>query len=230
MTDKAPESPRQQKPDAPARRPRRYSPHKTWLAVALLPPCLAVAAALIWSIGPVLLWYLGAINLTSFLLYWRDKSAARAGAGRVPELVLHLCALIGGAPGALSAGRVFRHKTRKWSFQAVYWATVALHLAGAIGGAVVLINARGADGATWTAFACGILAAVNIAAFVLEPKRRRGPAKVAGMALIVLGGALGAAIRDQRRDAIAWAPYLAGSAQLAAALWLATFAVRAWFT
>ena len=209
------------------RHPAHPSPHSTWLAIATVLPSLAVVAALISSTGRMVLWYAVGVNLTALLLYGHDKSAARKGAGRVPELVLHLCALAGGTPAALLAGRTFRHKTRKRRFLAVYWATVALHLALAAWGAAAMLSARGANGTVWTAFACGVLAAINVAAFILEPRRRRGPARTAGAALIVLGGALGATIRDQRGGASAWLPYLAGSAQLAAALWPVTVAVRA---
>jgi uncharacterized membrane protein YsdA (DUF1294 family) len=63
-------------------------------------------------------------SIAAFVAYARDKSAARAGARRTPEPGLHLLALVGGWPGALVAQRVLHHKTRKVSFQLVFWATV----------------------------------------------------------------------------------------------------------
>jgi uncharacterized membrane protein YsdA (DUF1294 family) len=65
----------------------------------------------------------------SFGLYWTDKRSAAAERRRVPEQRLHLAALLGGWPGALVAQQVFRHKTRKASFQVVFWAIVFVHQA-----------------------------------------------------------------------------------------------------
>ena len=193
----------------------------------MLLPGLAVVAALVWTTGHVLAWYVAAVNVTAFLLYWQDKSAAKKQVGRVPELVLHALALAGGTPAALLAGRLFHHKTRKWQFQAVYWPTVALHLALAAWGMSGILTARGWNGLMWTAFAAGVLAAINVAAFVVEPMRSRGRAGLARLVLILLGGGLGAAFRDQRGQGAAWLPYLAGAAQLGAALAPALMAVRA---
>ena len=44
-----------------------------------------------------------------------------------PEVRLHLFELLGGWPGALVAQQAFRHKTRKLSFQLVFWGIVLLH-------------------------------------------------------------------------------------------------------
>ena len=193
----------------------------------MLLPGLAVVAALVWTTGYVLAWYAAAVNVTTFLLYWQDKSAAQKQVGRVPELVLHALALAGGTPGALLAGRLFRHKTRKWQFQAVYWPTVALHVALACWGLSGILAARGWNGPMLTAFAAGVLAAINVAAFAIEPMRSRGRAGTARLILLLLGGGLGAAFRDQRGPGAAWLPYLAGAAQLGAALAPALMAVRA---
>ncbi|WP_335945215.1 DUF1294 domain-containing protein [Pseudomonas sp. G166] len=69
----------------------------------------------------------GLVSLVAFLLYWSDKRKARADAWRIPENVLHAVELAGGWPGALLAQQVFRHKTRKVSFQVVFWCIVLLH-------------------------------------------------------------------------------------------------------
>jgi uncharacterized membrane protein YsdA (DUF1294 family) len=45
---------------------------------------------------------------------------------------LHLFGLIGGWPGALLAQNFLRHKSKKWSFQVVFWVTAALNC-GALG-------------------------------------------------------------------------------------------------
>lgn len=60
-------------------------------------------------------------------LYWSDKRKARADTWRTPENVLHAVELAGGWPGALLAQQVFRHKTRKVSFQLVFWLIVLMH-------------------------------------------------------------------------------------------------------
>lgn len=70
-----------------------------------------------------------AMSLISLLLYWQDKQQARTQAWRTPEKVLHASELLGGWPGALLAQQLFRHKTRKVSYQLVCWAIVALHQA-----------------------------------------------------------------------------------------------------
>lgn len=69
----------------------------------------------------------GVVSVVAFLLYWSDKRKARADAWRTPENVLHALELAGGWPGALLAQQVFRHKTRKVSFQVVFWFIVLLH-------------------------------------------------------------------------------------------------------
>lgn len=69
----------------------------------------------------------GAVSLLAFLLYWRDKRMARAGQWRVPENVLHAVELAGGWPGALLAQQLLRHKTRKVSYQLVFWLIVLAH-------------------------------------------------------------------------------------------------------
>ncbi|MFW9269288.1 DUF1294 domain-containing protein [Pseudomonas sp. NR3] len=69
----------------------------------------------------------GVVSAVAFLLYWSDKRKARSDAWRTPENVLHAVELAGGWPGALLAQQVFRHKTRKVSFQVVFWFVVLLH-------------------------------------------------------------------------------------------------------
>jgi uncharacterized membrane protein YsdA (DUF1294 family) len=69
----------------------------------------------------------GIVSLLAFLLYWSDKRKARADHWRTPENVLHAVELAGGWPGALLAQQLFRHKTRKVSFQLLFWMIVLLH-------------------------------------------------------------------------------------------------------
>jgi uncharacterized membrane protein YsdA (DUF1294 family) len=69
----------------------------------------------------------GIVSLLAFVLYWRDKRKALADHWRTPENVLHALEFAGGWPGALLAQQVFRHKTRKVSFQLVFWVIVVSH-------------------------------------------------------------------------------------------------------
>jgi len=70
-----------------------------------------------------------AASVAAFVVYGLDMSAARTNARRMPETTLHILALMGGWPGALIGQRVFHHKSRKRSFQLVFWATVAANCA-----------------------------------------------------------------------------------------------------
>ncbi|MCK8683126.1 DUF1294 domain-containing protein [Pseudomonas umsongensis] len=69
----------------------------------------------------------GIVSVLAFLLYWSDKRKARVDHWRTPENVLHALEFAGGWPGALLAQQVFRHKTRKVSFQLMFWIIVLLH-------------------------------------------------------------------------------------------------------
>lgn len=71
----------------------------------------------------------GTMSVLAFALYGADKAAARRGAWRVPEATLHLVALACGWPGALLGRQVFRHKTRKQPFVALFWLTVVVNCA-----------------------------------------------------------------------------------------------------
>jgi len=64
-------------------------------------------------------WYLAAISVITFILFGFDKWMAGSGARRIPEATLWLASALGGSFGAVIAMQVFRHKTRKASFQLV---------------------------------------------------------------------------------------------------------------
>lgn len=81
--------------------------------------------------GPVLL-ALVALNLASFLLFGYDKRQARRNGQRVSERALLLSALVSGTIGAWLGMAVFRHKTRKRSFQAKMVAVTAVDVAVAL--------------------------------------------------------------------------------------------------
>jgi len=75
----------------------------------------------------LLFWAFSGMSSFVFILYGVDKWAAKREAQRTPENTLQFCALLGGWPGALLAQQVFRHKSRKRSFQIVFWFTVLLN-------------------------------------------------------------------------------------------------------
>lgn len=69
-------------------------------------------------------------SLLTFIAYGIDKQAAGKDRRRIPENRLHLFEVLGGWPGALLAQQVFRHKTRKVSYQVVFWLAVLVNIAG----------------------------------------------------------------------------------------------------
>ncbi len=76
---------------------------------------------------PLILYIL--MSLVTFTLYAEDKSRAKRGDWRISEQTLHLCELAGGWLGGFVAQRKLRHKRIKRSYQIVFWAIVALHIA-----------------------------------------------------------------------------------------------------
>ena len=97
------------------------------IAILFLAGIFAVVNQGMFPFG-VLVLYLAA-SVTTAVVYRIDKSAAQGGRWRTAESTLHMLALIGGWPGALIAQRLFRHKSRKPSFQAGFLFTVALNCA-----------------------------------------------------------------------------------------------------
>ena len=103
---------------------------KLKLAVLLIVCALPLFGSLsMWlrGISLVPLTAYGVVSVLAFFMYWADKRKARADAWRTPENILHALELAGGWPGALIAQQVFRHKTRKVSFQILFWVIVLLH-------------------------------------------------------------------------------------------------------
>lgn len=67
------------------------------------------------------------LSVITFVMYGFDKAAAGKGRRRTPEATLLFAGLIGGWPGALIAQQLFRHKTRKQPFQAIFWCGVVVN-------------------------------------------------------------------------------------------------------
>ncbi|MCL6262928.1 cold shock and DUF1294 domain-containing protein [Craterilacuibacter sp. RT1T] len=96
----------------------------------LAPLCFALLGISVWlgRMPMLVLQVYGALSVLAFLLYWKDKAAAQGGRWRTREGTLHLCALLGGWPGALVAQKLLRHKTVKPAFQSAFKATVVLNV------------------------------------------------------------------------------------------------------
>jgi len=73
------------------------------------------------GVSPLLAWLVG-WTPPAFAAYGVDKWQATHGGWRIPEVVLHGLALIGGVVGAWAGRIVFRHKTRKPGF---LWVLIA---------------------------------------------------------------------------------------------------------
>lgn len=73
-------------------------------------------------------------SLLAMWFYYDDKQIAKRNAVsakqsmRIPEARLHYIELMGGWPGALLAQRLFRHKTKKESFQLVFNLIIIFHI------------------------------------------------------------------------------------------------------
>jgi uncharacterized membrane protein YsdA (DUF1294 family) len=74
-----------------------------------------------------LIW-LFVVSVITFLLYGYDKAQSKMGGRRVPEIVLHGFALLGGFPGGWAGRSVFRHKTKKGIFLFVLTVSTLFHL------------------------------------------------------------------------------------------------------
>ena len=65
----------------------------------------------------MLIYYLLAVNVLTFIVYGVDKWKARRGCLRVSEATLMGLAALGGSVGAWLAMQLFRHKTQKKKFR-----------------------------------------------------------------------------------------------------------------
>lgn len=88
---------------------------------------IAITAFHFNKIPRLIFWVYLFASLLAFLMYAKDKSAAKKGSWRTPESTLHLLSLLCGWPGALIAQQTLRHKSKKPSFRFVFWVTVVLN-------------------------------------------------------------------------------------------------------
>lgn len=87
---------------------------------------LSILLIVVLSIGifsnfelPIWLAAVLAVNVTAVFLVGLDKSLSRGKSLRIPEAVLFVLALIGGALAVFVAMQIFRHKTQKAAFHFV---------------------------------------------------------------------------------------------------------------
>ena len=100
--------------------------HVRGIAATLFLALLAGGFALGKVSGLLLLGYC-LMSVLTFLVYGMDKYQAVNQLWRRQEVTFHLLSLACGWPGALLGQDLFRHKTRKQSFQMVFWGTVVLN-------------------------------------------------------------------------------------------------------
>lgn len=105
-----------------------------WVAAAVVVLFFSTLAGLYFEgyLPVLIVAAFGGVSLVSFVMYWIDKRSAQRGGQRIAEKTLHLFELCCGWPGALLAQQAFRHKTRKGSYQFVFWLAVLCNL-GALG-------------------------------------------------------------------------------------------------
>lgn len=89
---------------------------------------ILITAYLLHKINLAVILFYVAINIVTFILYWKDKQAAQSNQWRTPESTLHLFSLCGGWIGALIAQHQLRHKSQKQEFRQIFWATVVIHI------------------------------------------------------------------------------------------------------
>jgi uncharacterized membrane protein YsdA (DUF1294 family) len=104
------------------------NPKKKFSIIAII-LIVALFALLLYFTNLNLLYsYLLSINMITFLIYGYDKHQAKRAGMRIPEIVLHSIALMGGSAGALLGQLTFRHKIKKMKFIIVFYATLLLQV------------------------------------------------------------------------------------------------------
>lgn len=71
-------------------------------------------------------YHLVCINIATFFAYGADKKAAMHGDWRIPEAHLHALEFLGGWVGAFTAQKFFHHKSKKRSYQIMFWLMLVL--------------------------------------------------------------------------------------------------------
>jgi len=107
---------------------RNRSPKWTYTVIAIALSLVLFLALVLWLRVPAYIAWLIAASIVLFALYGYDKAQAKAGGGRVPEIVLHGLALLGGFVGGWIGMYAFRHKTQHPMFKVVLAIATVLNL------------------------------------------------------------------------------------------------------
>lgn len=104
------------------------------LSGAVIVPALLPAGIFLFSgkllLSLILAW--GTNSFFSLLFYGTDKVLAQEQLRRIPEKNLLLWDLFWGWPGGFLAQHLFRHKTKKISYQIFFWLGVFLNISAAV--------------------------------------------------------------------------------------------------
>lgn len=104
----------------------RRSPYARYAVLGLVLALVGGGLVLAAGLHPYVAWVVG-WSIATFVFYGLDKSRAQGGGGRIPELVLHGMALIGGFFGGWLGRWYFRHKTLHSAFLLVLILSTVLH-------------------------------------------------------------------------------------------------------
>ena len=103
--------------------------------LSLIPTCFAILFLVLLflltlnKLAPLnlFIFYL-CVSAITFVIYAKDKLAAKNNNQRTPEKTLHLLSFVGGWPGAVIAQKTLRHKSKKETFKTTFLMTVFLNL------------------------------------------------------------------------------------------------------
>jgi uncharacterized membrane protein YsdA (DUF1294 family) len=98
------------------------------LIAIVLAGLITLGLVVFTPLGWFLDWIIAA-TIVTFGMYGYDKAQAKRDGLRVPELVLHACALAGGFLGGWAGRLVFHHKTLHRSFTVVLVISTVLYAA-----------------------------------------------------------------------------------------------------
>src|SRR5690606_18885992 len=91
-----------------------YIKNRSFMVFGVLSAIVSILIFLLLESSTHCNWYWNffiATSIIAVVFYGYDKVSSKAGAGRIPELILHFVALAGGFGGALLGMLVFRHKS-----------------------------------------------------------------------------------------------------------------------
>ncbi|MFC1780760.1 DUF1294 domain-containing protein [Planctomycetota bacterium] len=97
----------------------KYDPKRYFFVIAIILTAAVSGLLRSMNLNALYAWLIG-ISIITFLSYGYDKRRALRNSSRIPELILHILALLGGSPGAFLGQFFFRHKTKKLRFKIVF--------------------------------------------------------------------------------------------------------------